>query len=171
MKSTNVIYAEKGNSTTIFNTMIWKNMGSNKNGWTKISKERFDAIANGEEVGPLVSNIETPKVSNDLDMEAEYRKLVDQAKGFVEDKKWDEAKIKFEAAAQIKPSNYLKGEINKMVIASGVVALVSQGNDLSLDDPKAAKAFYEEALALDPGNPEIALLISELGLEDEDDLS
>lgn len=138
----NMIYAEKGTMKTAFTAMVWKNMGSNKNGWVQITKEQYEGSAPTGQPTSKPANVEN---------EAKYRQLYEQGKGFEQDGKLADAKVKFEEALAIKSSPNLKGKINKLAkaIAEAAEAEKSKANrDELLSTAEAAmlEADFEGAI-------------------------
>ena len=96
------IYAKKGNQTTRFTAFVWKNMGPNKNGWVQTTE------------GGQTATKSTTAASNDVESEKLYRRLNDNAKGFIKDGKLPEALAKLKEAAEIKTTKQLTNKIEEL---------------------------------------------------------
>ena len=97
-----VIYAKKGTQFTIFSEIIWREMGSDKNGWEEITKAQYSAKA------------ATEKKPADVGNEKEYRELYERGKGFEKDGDYVRAAEEYRKAYDKKPNASLKGKLNKM---------------------------------------------------------
>lgn len=110
MSRNSYIFAKKGNLLSRFTKFNWKQLGGQKNGWEQITEQQYlnfkDSLKNLQDIedaDPLGAS-----------MESEYRKLTEQAKGFVKDGKNKDAVEKFLLAQKLKPSAWIQGQINTL---------------------------------------------------------
>ena len=92
------ITIEKNGQTKQISEFAWKNMGKNKEGWTV--KSDGDAGVNA-----------APK---ELQNNEEYTKLIDQAKGYEKDKKYDKALAKYQEAYAIRQVKTVEAKITAL---------------------------------------------------------
>lgn len=147
------IYAKKGLQKTVFTSMIWKNMGKNKNGWAVITKEEYegkkDEVPADVKEAMAANNTEPTKTTETptVDTEAEYKRLYEMGSGFAKDKKYAEALKKYEEALAVKETSNVKGRITKMKKAIEAEELESSRNELLETADAAVKSKdYEAAL-------------------------
>lgn len=160
-----MIYCKNGVLLSRFSEMVWKNMGSDKNGWVEITKDTYDTLAadileslddtqsDGQPKAPKPAGAAAAK---QLDSEKEYTASMARFKGLKADGLLAEALVQLEAAAKIKDSSYVKGQLTllkkEIAAAQEIADLLKMGDDTIQKDPDTAKEFYESVLKADPKN-------------------
>ena len=86
----------KGKMKAKFTERVWKLMGKRRNGWYQVLESGGVREDLGDDAGPS------------------FKKLIEQAKGFVKDNKLDEALLKYNEALEIKATAPLKAAITKL---------------------------------------------------------
>lgn len=164
MKTTNRVHAHKEDNPLIktsFTQLIWDGMGKNKNGWVETAG------------APAATSVAKGKA--DVDTEAAYRTLSEQAKGLATDGKQAEALAKYEEAQKLKDSPYLKGVITKLRTA--VNAGRARTELLLNAETSFNEGDYDTAIELFTGaqqmeeTPEVAARIAAAQAKDEESLT
>ena len=146
-----MVYAKKGTLKTQYSDMVWKAMGTNKNGWVEVTKAQYTGDA------PVAKSGGTKPAG--LDNEAAYLKVYNQGKGLEKDGKLVEAKAKFVAALALKSTPNLKGKITKLTNLIEAAAKAALGKD------DAQKAYNNRRELIDMADTALAANDLETALE------
>ena len=111
------VKARKGDMTTTFTDMIWRNMGKNKNGWTAITESDFSGVQ---------ADLKAAQANTGIS----YKDLVARAKGLETDGVLDKALELFKQAYAVKQTKALATKIGKMEEVLETQAKVEQAQPL-----------------------------------------
>lgn len=145
MSKLSKVYAAKENGAlAIFDGQHWKEMGNQRNGWEAITEAQYEAAKAGKEI-KIVKD--TGAAQTEV-KEAQYKALIEQAKGFEKDGKLDEALKRYQQAKVLKTTTGLTNKINKLVSAIEKEAAKNPPKTGNLSDAKL-KEFKNLAASAD----------------------